>query len=508
MKKSSNHYQIEIGGQNGSFWLFLLKWLQLLVLSLSRISGIFFHDLDKLILKTLIDDSTQNKISVNMKSKFLNKKWAMLLLIICSAVTTLAQAPYPKTGDMTVCLNATEPYGVVLNTGSTYQCSITPVSGGNGTITAGANANLISVTWTSVGTANLQVIETNAQGCPSNPVVILVTINALPATPVASDQTVCSDGTTTQTLTATATGGTITWYTAATGGTLVTNPTQVGVGTSTYYAQASNGSCSSATRTKVTLTITSALASPTGTNQSVCSDGTTTQTLTATASSPGNTVTWYTAATGGTVVINPTQVGVGTSTYYAQSSNGTCTSPTRTAITLTITAAMAAPTSSDQTVCSDGTTTQTLTATATAPGSTITWYTAATGGTVVTNPTQVGVGTSTYYGQASNGTCTSPSRTKVTLTITTALPAPTASDQTVCSDGTTTQTLTAAATGGTITWYTAATGGTLVTNPTQVGVGTSTYYAQASNGSCTSATRTAVKLTITPKPITSPITHN
>jgi gliding motility-associated-like protein len=138
-------------------------------------------------------------------------------------------------------------------------------------------------------------------------------------------------------LTATATGGTITWYTAATGGSLVTSPTQVGVGTSTYYAQSSNGTCSSLTRTAVTLTINATPAAPiSGGNLTVCSDGTTTQTLTATAT--GGTITWYTAATGGSLVTSPTQVGVGTSTYYAQSSNGTCSSLTRTVVTLTINA--------------------------------------------------------------------------------------------------------------------------------------------------------------------------
>ena len=259
----------------------------------------------------------------------------MLLLIACSFTNIFAQGPYPQTGPHSICLNATEPYGVVLTTGATYKWNILTITGGNGIITPGATPNLISVNWTATGTATLQVTETiTATGC-FNTVSIPVTVNALPAAPTASDQTVCSDGTTTQTLTATATGGTITWYTAATGGTVVSNPTQVGVGTSTYYAQSSNGTCTSTARTKVVLTITAALAAPTASDQTVCSDGTTTQTLTATAT--GGTITWYSAATGGTVVTNPTQVGVGTSTYFAQASNGSCTSATRTQVKLTIT---------------------------------------------------------------------------------------------------------------------------------------------------------------------------
>ena len=144
---------------------------------------------------------------------------------------------------------------------------------------------------------------------------------AAPAAPISGgDQTVCEDGNPNQTLTATATGGTITWYDAATNGNVVT-PTQTGVGTSTYYAEASDGTCSSLTRTAVTLTINAAPAAPTASNQTVCSDGTLTQTLTASAT--GGTITWYDAATNGNVV-TPTQVGVGTSTYYAEASDGTC----------------------------------------------------------------------------------------------------------------------------------------------------------------------------------------
>jgi hypothetical protein len=79
------------------------------------------------------------------------------------------------------------------------------------------------------------------------------------------------------------------------------------------------------------------LSGPTsGGNQTVCSDGTTTQILTATAIADGGSITWYDAATAGAVVPSPTQVGVGTATYYAESSNGIYTGTSRTAVTLTI----------------------------------------------------------------------------------------------------------------------------------------------------------------------------
>src|SRR5206468_1130238 len=154
------------------------------------------------------------------------------------------------------------------------------------------------------------------------------------------DQTQCEQSPI-QTLTATATGGTITWYDAATGGNVVASPTRNTVGSVTYYAQASNGTCSSLTRTPVTLTINAAPAAPTsGGDQTQCEQSPI-QTLTATAT--GGTITWYTASTGGSVVASPTLSSVGTVTYYAEASNGTCSSLARTAVTLTIKATPAAP---------------------------------------------------------------------------------------------------------------------------------------------------------------------
>ncbi len=59
--------------------------------------------------------------------------------------------------------------------------------------------------------------------------------------------------------------------------------------------------------------------------------------------------------------------------------------------------------------------------------------------------------------------------------------------------------------GVTIIWYDAPTGGNMVSSPTLSTVGSVTYYAEASNGTCSSATRTAVTLTIVPVPVIYPI---
>ena len=305
----------------------------------------------------------------------------------------------------------------------------------------------------------------------------------------------------TATATSTATGQSITWYDAATGGNLISDPSLSSVGTKTYYAQASIGTCKSPSRTAVNLTINAAPAAPgNGGDQTVCEQSPI-QTLTATATG-GNTISWYTAATWGNLVASPTLNTVGTATYYAEASNGTCSSLSRTAVNLTINAAPAAPgNGGDQTVCEQSPI-QTLTATATG-GNTISWYTAATWGNLVASPTLNNVGTATYYAEASNGTCSSLSRTAVNLTINAAPAAPgSGGDQTVCEQSPI-QTLTATATStgsNTISWYTAATWGNLVASPTLNTVGTATYYAEASNGTCSSLSRTAVNLTIKPTP--------
>src|SRR5690606_18545589 len=59
-----------------------------------------------------------------------------------------------------------------------------------------------------------------------------------------------------------------------------------------------------------------------------------------------------------------------------------------------------------------------LMATSTVPGGVdVIWYDAASGGNIVDNPIWSQVGSVTYYAEAYDGTCTSPERTPVTLTI-------------------------------------------------------------------------------------------
>ena len=209
-------------------------------------------------------------------------------------------------------------------------------------------------------------------------------------------------------------------------------------------------------------------------------------------------MTWFAAASGGSALANPTLNAVGAVTYYAQSTLGSCNSFSRTPVTLTIDPTPDAPVSGGNQIQCALNPIQTLTATAT--GSTISWFNLASGGILVANPNLNAVGSVTYYSQATLGSCNSLSRTPVSLTINTTPTAPVSDGDQVQCKQTPVQTLTATATGNSVTWYNASIGGSLVANPILNSVGTIAYYAQATIGSCNSLTRTTVTLTINDLP--------
>ncbi|WP_298220736.1 Ig-like domain-containing protein, partial [Flavobacterium sp.] len=392
---------------------------------------------------------------------------------------------------------------------STGSVAITPVAGETYNFDGGLFSGTLTYSGLTAGTSH-NIIAKNAVGCTSPASnFTLGPLLATPAAPVSGGNITQCVQSPIQTLTATATvlaGETITWYNAASGGAVVASPTLNAIGTVTYYAETNNGSCNSATRTAVTLTINGAPVAPvSGGNVTQCEQSPI-QTLTATATVPvGQTITWYNATTGGATVASPTLNSTGTVTYYAEAGNG-CPSLTRTAVTLTINAAPAAPVSGGNITQCEQSPIQTLTATATVPvAQTITWYNAATGGATVASPTLNSTGTLTYYAEAGNG-CASLTRTAVVLTINAAPTAPVSGGNITQCEQSPIQTLTATATvpvGQTITWYNAATGGATVASPTLNATGTVIYYAEAGNG-CASLTRTAVTLTINAAP-TAPV---
>ena len=326
----------------------------------------------------------------------------------------------------------TQPYKVTSgNTANTFQWSISSgTSGVNWTISTPTLSNT-NVEWANPlaqVTYTLTLTETDIVTSCITVVSMDVTVNPLPATPTSGGNITECELSPIQTLVATATapvGSTVVWYDAATGGSVVTSPTRNTVGAVTYYAESvsTTTGCVSLTRTPVILTINPAPAAPlSGGNITEC-ELSPIQTLTATATAPaGSTVVWYTALTGGTVVLSPTRNTVGTVTYYAESvvTLTGCSSLTRTAVVLTINPAPDAPISGGNITDCKQSPIQLLTATATAPvGSTVVWYSALTGGSVVTSPVLNTVGTVTYYAESmvTLSGCTSLTRTPVMLTI-------------------------------------------------------------------------------------------
>jgi hypothetical protein len=148
----------------------------------------------------------------------------------------------------------------------------------------------------------------------------------------------------------------------------------------------------------------------------------------------------------------------------------------------------------------------------TATGTSLLWYTTATGGTgSVTPPTPLTttVGTTTFYVSQTVG-CESP-RTAITVNVTATTPAPTVTSTVSYCQNAIAIPLTA--TGTSLLWYTAATGGTGSTTaptPLTTSVGNVIYYVSQTQ-SCGESPRAAITVTVNALPvapvITSPVVY-
>ncbi len=209
---------------------------------------------------------------------------------------------------------------------------------------------------------------------------------------------------------------------------------------------------------------------------------------------------WYTSATGGTYLgggetfTTPTLTA--SQTYYAQDS--TCSaSSSRTAINITINSPTIISTTPGSN-CGSGN----VNLSATASPNNVNWYIASSGGSPIatgnsfTTPTLSA--TTTYYVEAFNGNCLSASRTPIIADI---KPIPTITKvfpNERCGTGAVS--LDANASAGIVKWYDVSTGGVSLgtgnTFVTQSITSTSTYYAEAVDGSCISSSRSSVLATI------------
>jgi gliding motility-associated-like protein len=142
---------------------------------------------------------------------------------------------------------------------------------------------------------------------------------------------VCVQGT--AALEATATVGSISWYDAATGGTLIGTGNSITspfiTSDTTFYAEADNSGCLTASRTPVLATVLSLPTVSVTTPVSICGPGA--ATLTGVPSA--GTIDWYDAPTGGNLIgtgntITSPNITADT-TFYAEAVNNNCPAATR-----------------------------------------------------------------------------------------------------------------------------------------------------------------------------------
>lgn len=255
---------------------------------------------------------------------------------------------------------------------------------------------------------------------------------------------------------------------------------------------ASNGSCSTAPSVLPVAVGGGAIASPVSGGdqlQTVCPGGTV-PTLTASATVPsGHHVVWYNAATGGSVVSNPTWNTVGTITYYAASvhTSSGCEGANRTAVKLTINSVPAATASAGgpTTFCQGGSVVLTASS-----GTSYSWSNGATTQAITVTAT------GNYSCTVTTAGCTSTT-TAIAVTVN---PKPSASvtaggPTTVCAPNSVS--LTASA-GSSWLWSNGATTQTI----NAASSGNYTVVVTNSNG-CASDPSTAVPVTVSPQPVVS-----
>jgi hypothetical protein len=149
--------------------------------------------------------------------------------------------------------------------------------------------------------------------------------------PTAENQTFCASASATV-ASLVATGTSVKWYAASSGGTALSTATAL-VNNTIYYASQTVDGCESISRTAVTVTITNTPSAPTGTaTQVFCtSDSPTVANLAAT----GSSIQWYAASSGGSPLSTSTAL-VNNTIYYASQTFSGCESTTRFAVTASL----------------------------------------------------------------------------------------------------------------------------------------------------------------------------
>ncbi|RXM45934.1 hypothetical protein BOW55_15115, partial [Flavobacterium sp. YO12] len=215
------------------------------------------------------------------------------------------------------------------------------VASGGTSIGSGNSFNPVGVAGSGIQDTNTAKSVTFYAACSSNPscrTAVNFVINEKPTITGIVPASRCDSGSVT--LEATASSGTINWYTAATGGSIVATGTSYktpSLSTTTdYYVEAVANGCTSAVRTKVTATVNTTPTITSTTPRSGCAG----ETVILSASASAGTINWYSNVTGGISLGTGTNFTTpnlsATTTYYVDATSNNCTTGSRVAVAATV----------------------------------------------------------------------------------------------------------------------------------------------------------------------------
>lgn len=308
-----------------------------------------------------------------------------------TVTVSLSDDPSFTTADF--CAGSSNTVNITGTTGGTFTydgADASSINPSTGVISNGVSGTTYNITYT-----------TPAGACQAVSAPLAVTVLATPTVNSVANQTICSGNSFTAINFSGTGGGTYSW---------TNNNTNIGLGvngsgniaafagttsgastTSTITVTPANGSCTG-TSTNFTLTVNLTPSVGAGTDQSIC-DG---DQVTLTASNPdGATISWDNSVTNG-VAFTPS---VGSVTYTATATLGTCTATDQVVVTVDITPGVNA--GLNDTICQG--TSYTLTAT-NPDAATITWDNGVSDGVAFTATNS---GSTIYTATATIGACSS-----------------------------------------------------------------------------------------------------
>jgi len=410
-------------------------------------------------------------------------------------VTVNANPTPPVAQTDTICPNNSIILTASTTPSGTYQWYSAPAGGS-------LLSNTVTYTTPVLNHSATYYVQNSNASCTSSRTPITVIINTPPNAPSVSEPLICSGSTVT--LTATAPGGIYQWYDSASGGNLLatdssyTTPTLTA--TTTYYVQTTVNGCVSS-RKAVKVTILAPVAGPKATGTSVCSGNA--ASLTA---SGFSSYTWYDKATGGNYLSSGasyiTPALTATTTYYVQGTTINGCATIRTAVTVTVDPAPAAPKATSGPAVCPGLA-QTLTASA--GSGTFQWYDAASNGNLLATGTTyttppLAANTVYYVENISPTSCTSQLTSVIAQVISIPSPQFQYSSGTFCVNGGGNQTPIINNPGGTFSAIPA--GLTIDPSTGTINTATSTprkYQVSYSGaGTCTSTSSTTIVITTNP----------